>query len=370
MGVFAVRCRNYNLKGITEAIRSIFFELGGIEKFVKPGEKVLIKPNLLGAHLPEEAVTTHPEVVRSVVRLVKEVGCTPLIGDSPSTLDTWNVYERTGMRRVADEENVELLDFNTYRVIEKKIIHPTIKKIYLSKYIEEVDAIINLPKLKTHSLTIFTCGIKNLYGFVPGLLKTEYHRYAATTNLFNKLLAEIFNILKGKVRLTVVDGIIGMDGEGPASGRVRNFGLLYGGDDVVKVDIFTARLFNISPRRIELFKYCKRDFGNEINEDIAEEYKFSDTLLPARHVVNYIPEVFIKIASPFVWFKPVINNLECRLCEKCYNICPSKAIERKGDRLLINERDCIRCFCCKEVCEYGAIWTRESLLLKIVRRLI
>jgi uncharacterized protein (DUF362 family)/Pyruvate/2-oxoacid:ferredoxin oxidoreductase delta subunit len=370
MSISVVRCKDYSRKDVIESVRRIFCELGGIEKFVNPMERVLVKPNLLGAHPPQQAITTHPEVVRGVVRLIKEAGGVPLIGDSPSTLDIWNVYEKTGIRQIAEEENVELLDFNSYKVVEKSIDHPTIKKIYLSKYVEEVGAIINLPKLKTHSLTVFTCGVKNLYGFVPGLLKTEYHRYAATTKLFNKLLAEIFTILESKVRLTVVDGVVGMDGEGPASGRVRNFGILYGSDDVVEVDIFTAQLFNISPRRIELFRYCKRDFSYDTNEDIVREYKFRDTVLPARHIVNYIPEVFIKFLSPLVWLKPNISNSLCRLCKKCYDICPTKAIKMDGDRLVIDDRDCIKCFCCKEVCNYGAVSVKESLLLKIGRRLI
>jgi uncharacterized protein (DUF362 family) len=160
--VSLVHCPVYDREQVMNAVRQAVDHLGGIRALVKPGEKILLKPNLLSAREPERAVTTHPEVVRAMVRLVKEAGATPIVGDSPggAVKGVERVWERTGMKKMAEEEGVTLVNFETSGAVEKAIAHPLLGSLHLARVLFEVDGIINLPKLKTHSLVIFTGSLK------------------------------------------------------------------------------------------------------------------------------------------------------------------------------------------------------------------
>jgi len=372
-----LKCENYNYDLLYEKTNKAISLLGGIQKFIKPGERILVKPNLLGEHLPEEAVTTHPEIVRVMVRIIKSANATPIISDSPSVLNTENVYEKTGIKKIAQEEKVELINPENYLLMKFETGIDRIKEIYISKIAFDIDGIINVPKLKTHTLTTFTLGIKNLYGLIPGFIKSDYHKKAYNTKLFSELLCEIYRIVKPKIRLTFIDGIIGMDGNGPSNGRVRNFNLLLGSEDTVALDTFVYNLFNV--KEIPLLKYCKQKNLGETEikkiEVLGEKIlPFKDVLLPKTHIVNFVPEIFVNLGSNFVWCKPKIINSKCKLCMKCYQICPTKTIKSKNvsgkKSLYIDWDNCISCFCCNEVCPYNSIEIRESLILNIVRKFI
>jgi uncharacterized protein (DUF362 family) len=171
--VSLIKCTEYTQETVEKAIRRTFDLLGGIQSFVHPGEKILLKPKMLSAKPPERAITTHPEVVRADARLVKEAGATPIIGDSPggAIKGVERVWKETGMQKMAAEENIELVNFETAGAVEKQINHPVLSSIYLSKVVFEVDGIINIAKLKTHAFAVFTGAIKNFYGCIPGLRK-------------------------------------------------------------------------------------------------------------------------------------------------------------------------------------------------------
>ena len=161
-----IKCRTYNPSEIQKAVRESVELIGGIGNFVKSSDKVLIKPNLLMATTPDTAIDTHPEFVRAVIRLVKETGAKIILGDSPSVCgepqDIDNVYEQSGIKKIAEEEEVELVKFGRRNM----------KSGYLfTSWIDECNCIISLPKFKTHELTILTGAIKNLFGLIPGLYK-------------------------------------------------------------------------------------------------------------------------------------------------------------------------------------------------------
>jgi len=372
-----LKCENYNYDLLYKKTNEAISYLGGIQKFIKPGEKILVKPNLLGEHLPEKAVTTHPEVIRVIIRIIKSANATPIISDSPSVLSIENVYEKTGIKKVAQEEKVELLNPENYPLMEFKTEIGKLNKIYISRIAFDVDGIINVPKLKTHSLTTLTLGIKNLYGLIPGFIKSDYHKKAYNTKLFSELLSEIYKIVKPKIRLTILDGITGMDGNGPANGRVKKFNLMAIAEDTVALDTFIFSLFRI--KNILLLKYCKEKKLGETEiekiEVLGENIlPFNDIILPKTHIVNFIPEIFLNLGANFVWCRPKIINSRCKLCMKCYEICPTKTIKLKNvsgkKSLYIDWENCISCFCCNEVCPYKSIEIKESLMLNIVRKFI
>jgi len=377
--VLILKCENYQPNELKAKIEKIF---SYFPQAVKPNEKILIKPNLLSAHLPEETVTTHPEFVRVVAKVIKNIGAQPTIGDSPSGIEkVEKVWEITGMKKIAQEENIELVNFTHSSVREFSSQNFPGKKIYLTDAAFEVDGIISLPKLKTHGLTTFTTGIKNLYGLVPGMIKTDYHRLAYNSQLFAQLLSEILTVVKP--RLTITDGIVGMDGNGPVVGRIRNFGLILASDDVVALDTVVCEIIGLKKEFVPLLKFCEDKKLGETNLEKIEivgeklgDCKIRDFILPPTHLINYLPQSVASILSDFIWFRPGINQTKCELCLKCYESCPVKAIKlissanrgRKEKKYLwIDHKECINCFCCSEVCPYGAVETEQSIPMKLVR---
>ncbi|OGS25880.1 MAG: hypothetical protein A2297_04390 [Elusimicrobia bacterium RIFOXYB2_FULL_48_7] len=370
-------CKDYNPANLSRAIGENLELLGGLGNFIKPGERILVKPNLLGAHAPEEAVTTHPEFVRAVVRMVRHSGATPILGDSPSLMDIDDVWRKTGLKQVSAEENVEVMNFSNYAVKEFPINHPTIKNIYLSQFAFDVDGIINLPKFKTHELTTLTLGMKNFFGLVPGLNKVNYHKFAHSTELFSEVIAELYRIIRPKVRLTIIDGILGMDGEGPQLGRVRPMDLVLAGGDPLALDCVGYELFGINPSKIPLIKFCReRNLGEtDINKITVvgvpiKQALVKDPLAPKSGLINYVAEPVKAVLLKYLWVKPKIMQGKCKQCMKCFEICPAKTIHKEGKQLNIHWDKCISCFCCMEVCSHKAIETRENFFIGMIRKVL
>lgn len=371
--VVIFKCKDYQPDELKAKIEEIF---SYFPQIVKPSEKILLKPNLLSPHLPEEAVTTHPEFVRAVVKVVKRLGVQPVIGDSPSIVEKIDkVWQISGMKKIAEEEKIELVNF-AFVGVKGFLSKNFWEKIYLSETAFRYDGIVSLPKLKTHNLMTFTAGIKNLYGLVPGMIKTDYHRLAYNSTLFAQLLSEILTIIKP--RLTITDGIVGMDGNGPVAGRIRNFGLILASDDVVALDTVICKLIGLEIEKFPLLKFCAEKKLGETNLDkieiIGERLKeciIYDFILPSTEIVNYVPQWLAHILTKFVWTKPKIFINKCQLCMKCYEICPVGVIasSSKGKKkiLQIDQKKCISCFCCSEACPHNAVEPQTSLLLKLIR---
>jgi uncharacterized protein (DUF362 family)/NAD-dependent dihydropyrimidine dehydrogenase PreA subunit len=374
MKISLIKCQSYNSQEVADAVNKAVNLLGGIELFVKPKERILIKPNLLSARLPDRAVTTHPEVVRAIIRLVKKAGATPLLGDSPggAIKGVERVWIETGMKALAQEENVELINFETSGLIEKKINHPLIPKIHLAKITSEVDGIINLPKLKTHGLMIYTGAIKNLFGCIPGMRKAEYHKLAPFPKDFSHLLDEIYLILKDKVRFTLIDGIMGMEGNGPSSGDIRKLEMIIASQDAVALDYTVTSILGLKPGKIESIRSLSRKIdinkiemlGNSVKDFNLSKFKF-----PSNWYINLVPSWLVKILGKFLWLKPFINSKVCTNCLLCVNSCPVKAIKSvKGNKPVVIQDECISCLCCHELCTFKAIELEKSPLAKLLIR--
>ncbi|HEX9023227.1 MAG TPA: DUF362 domain-containing protein, partial [Geobacteraceae bacterium] len=219
------QCDTYDYPVLRDAVVSLLKPLGGIGHFVRPGERVLIKPNMLAAKSPEAAVTTHPTLVRVVAELVRDEGCEVLIGDSPGLGGFRRVAERSGIWRAALESGARLAPFDD--VVEQGG-KGTFRRIAVARAYWEADKIINLPKLKTHEMMTMTCAVKNLFGAVVGAGKPAWHLKAGTSrDLFARLLLEIY-LLKKPV-LNIVDAVWGMEGNGPGNGDPLRMGVLLAG---------------------------------------------------------------------------------------------------------------------------------------------
>jgi uncharacterized protein (DUF362 family) len=341
-------------------IETLLAPFGGMEQFVKKSEKVLLKVNLLGAKAPQKAVTTHPDFVRAVTRAVKAAGAEPYIGDSPagpfSKRHLNKSYRRSGLENLVGEEKIPL-NLNTG---VQKLDIPAGKRLQRSPICDfalNADKIIALPKLKTHSFQYLTLACKIMYGVVPGLTKAKYHAQFPRRVSFADMLLDVLTIVKPQ--LYIMDGIVGMQGQGPGSGDPVKLDLVLASTDCVAMDIAVCKILGIEPVGIPVLKRAKVrglwperiDYPLHSPDDVA--YKGFRLPNTADHLLN---------GKKPPKKSPVITD-KCIACGDCERICPKDAVKVNGPMAEVTYSKCIRCFCCHEVCPEDAIELR-SLKLK------
>ncbi|MDP3142843.1 MAG: DUF362 domain-containing protein [Candidatus Omnitrophota bacterium] len=369
--VSVIKCKSYNPQELYPAVRKSLDLIGGINSFVKRSDKVLIKPNLLCACTPDKGIDTHPEFARAVIKIVKETGAEIFLGDAPSVWgtpeDVDSVYELSGMRQVCYEEKVRLVDFNQGAMVSN---YP------LASWTKECNRIISLPKFKTHDLMVLTGAIKNLFGLIPGLSKTELHRRAMRSDEFAKVLVDIYELAKPTV--SIVDGIVAMEGDGPASGgTLRDLGLIIASSDAVALDSVMATIVGLRPEDIFSTKEAyARKLGNmhlseiEVLGEKLAEVIVPDFKIPQLSILNRMPKPFLSLGKKLIRFRAVIDRDKCRLCGLCAKGCPAGAISQQPQAMVIEFNRCVLCMCCKEVCPEGAVFIRRNPLLGVIKWLL
>jgi len=369
--VSIVRCQNYDEDEVLKGLRQAINLMGGIEHFVQKGNRVLLKPNLLYGKAPEKAVTTHPSIVKGMIKIVREGGGIPFIGDSPSVGGLLRTAEKAGMKRVADEMNCPLVEFDR-PVLSSKGVGKHFKRLEIDQAILEVDVIINLPKWKTHVNTLLTLGVKNLFGCIPGPRKALWHlRAGENRKLFAQVLVDLYQVVKPP--LTLLDGIVGMEGNGPNSGRPIPLGLILASNDALSIDQVVCDLLGISRKalltnRVALEQGIGRD-GIEVVGERVEDVRIPRFQFPPLSGADWnLPGFIRKALKNALSTKPVIEEERCVLCDRCVEICPPKALTRKAKGFSFDYGKCIRCFCCQEVCSEGAIAIKSGWALKMVSR--
>lgn len=373
MATVSLQRSTYDPDVVADSLRRLLAPLGGMEAFVKPGERVLLKPNMLSAKPPEAAVTTHPEILRGVIALVKEAGGIPLVGDSPGIGSLRKVAEKSGILRVIEESGAELVEFSEPVEVSGAGVF---KRIALARPYLEADRLINLPKLKTHEMMTMTCSVKNLFGAVVGAAKAGWHLKAgADRDMFARMLVEI--CLLRVPDLNIVDAVTAMEGNGPGSGDPREVGLLLAGVDPIAVDVIAAEIAGI-PKKLLYVERAAERLGLEGTDrsriEIAglplEEARVSGFRLPHISDVQFgLPRFLKERLRHQLTARPCAIPEKCRLCGICRDACPPRAIEIRDGKLLFDYKKCIRCFCCRELCPDGALEVRDGTLLRIIRKL-
>jgi uncharacterized protein (DUF362 family)/Pyruvate/2-oxoacid:ferredoxin oxidoreductase delta subunit len=369
--VSIVKCQNYDEDKVLDGLRTAIGLLGGIEQFVQKGNRVLLKPNLLFGKAAEKAVTTHPSIVKGMIKIVREGGGIPFIGDSPSVGGLVRTAEKAGIKGVADEMNCPLLEFDR-PVLSAKGVGKHFKQLEIDQAILEVDVIINLPKWKTHGNTLLTLGVKNLFGCIPGPRKALWHlRAGENRRLFAQVLVDLYQVVKPS--LTVLDGIVGMEGNGPNSGHPIPLGLILASNEALSIDQVVCDLLGISRKalltnRVAFEQGIGRD-GIEVLGERVEDVRIPHFQFPPLSGADWNLPGFIRRAlKNALSTKPVIEEERCVLCNRCVEICPPKALTRKAKGFIFDYGKCIRCFCCQEVCSEGAIAIKSGWALRIVGR--
>ena len=370
--VAAIRCENYQPLNVKEAVRAAMEHLGGIEKFVKPGDKVHIKPNLLTAKPPEKAATTHPEVVRAIGHLLRDLGAVITIGDSPAGVsrpieEYWNI---TGIGGVAKELGAQLIRFEKNDVVERKVGGSS---YFVAKSIIEADVVINACKLKTHSLVLYTGALKNMFGAIPGFRKSEYHKQAPKAKSFSKIIVDVFEATRPQISL--MDAIVAMEGNGPSSGNPKKLGLVLASEDAVALDAVASELIGFEDGEINAIDIAfQRGLGEKRKEKIVvfgdelESFDNPDFVLPSNRFLNYVPSSLVRLVGSLLWVRPEPIDDKCRRCGACIANCPTQAmIPDKDGFPVINYDKCISCFCCDEICPFDAIDQDISRFAKIFR---
>ena len=358
-------------------------ELINAHELMKTEQVILLKPNLLGAWPPERAATTHPEVVRAVIKWIKQYEPKKIyLCDSSGTAKmgvTENAMKISGLRSVCEEEGVECIPFEkTERKIYQVPNPLELEEITSSQLIEEADLIINLPKIKTHGQCLLTCSIKNMFGTLLLGNKAKTHAKSARIERFSAALADIYSVSKPK--LTIVDGYLCQEGQGPSAGDVVKMDVILAGYDPVALDTVVCEITGINPKDvIHLNMAEKKGLGtmdlediNIVGNSIKEVYrKFKkpkirpvSAPLP-RWLANYIANVVFRATVRF-------NPNKCRLCATCWENCPGNAIVppeqiKKGNTPTWIKKNCIMCYCCVELCPYEAIEFDINIRRNIIR---
>ncbi len=372
--VALVRCETYHLPVLENSLRKLLGLLGGIGQFVKNGDRVLIKINLLSGKPPEKAVTTHPGLVEAVVNLVKEAGGIPAIGDSPgeraALTGVARAYRTAGFEKVSRKTGVPLLSFEDEVIEVGNSQGRLYKKFAVTKRIEDFDVIISVPKLKTHPLTYITAGVKNNFGFIPGLRKTEFHLKLPDRELFSRMLVDLLYTVK--IDLVILDAIVAMEGNGPAGGTPRKVGAILASKNPAALDFVAGKLIgyksalDIPTNRIAMERRMLLPGNIEISGEKIEDLEVKDFKQIPRDVSLNVPKFLLKWLKNLVSAKPRIIEKLCNRCLYCLESCPVKCIGKtKNGRPSINYSDCIRCFCCQELCSQGAIITKSPWWVKL-----
>ena len=363
------KCTSYQLEEVQKAVAKCMDSIGGISSFIKPGDKVLIKPNMLQGKSPEEAITTHPAVVEAIVNMVKDVGAFPFIGDSPGgpARGMESFWDITGFSNVAERTGAKLVNFEktgSYKETRNNIEYRIAKKVI------DADIIINVPKIKTHGLTIFTCAIKNMYGVVPGLIKTEYHKMAPNPSKFAEFVVDIYAL--SKPQLNIVDGIVGMDGSGPSAGNPKKLNMILSSSDGVAVDILLCNMLGKDPLKVPINRIAiEQGLGEgDLNKikvigetPILEDFKWPPNISGS---LDRVPPSIARGLMKMFWSRPAIDSQYCTNCKTCVKSCPVDALIENTPIPEFEYGECINCLCCMEMCPEKAVYEEKSPLSRLI----
>lgn len=364
--------------GLTSVISEMFNEAKVLD-LINEDTNVFVKLNLIGPFSPELAITTNPSILDSVLTILETKTKNIIVGDNPAVREEIFVMKKSGLYDVIQKHNVRILDQNN-----TKKITTTKGKLYnefiVSSEIVDSDIIINLPKVKTHSLAYITCAEKNFFGLIYGLDKSCWHAKASNPKNFGESLNDLYSALlenrNGKPIFTIADGIEALEGEGPSTGGSKTKGyFLASGFDCVSVDRIVVELMGLNYEKSFINVIAnERALGigdiNDIEIVGNQLTDFSNHFKAPKDSLSNVGLRFLQIdfVKSMFFEHPLIDKSKCIKCGECAKICPPKAmIFEKGKNPHAKKQKCIRCWCCAEVCPKDAIYkSHRPLLGKII----
>jgi len=361
--VAAVRAGEYDYPEVYAAVERAIELTGGLGRLIKPGARVFVKINHLSPASPaEKGIVTHPVFVEAVLELLKATGASITVGDDIDSGDG-DGFLVSGLRQACRRAGVPLVNLKEAGFVKVDCGGRLLQSVYVSKIVLEADVIINLPKFKTHCLTVFTGGVKNMYGVIPHGQRLRLHGEYPGPEDFSQMLTDIFAVVKPQ--LTVMDGVVAMSGEGPASGRLVGLGVILASPDAVALDAVAAGIIGLSPQDVYTTRYAvERGLGTgdlpgiEVVGEKPAEITFPGFRLPAATTNAFTRKAPRTLARYFLkqsMLRPRITSSRCTACRECVKACPAAAISINGKVAVVDYRECIGCLCCNEVCRFEAI---------------
>ncbi|MBQ6891711.1 MAG: DUF362 domain-containing protein, partial [Clostridia bacterium] len=356
--------------------------LGGLV-FLKPGDRVVVKANLITFLKPDKAATTHPVLLSALTELLRERGAEVVIGDSPggpfSLPYLKRVYAATGLTdcekagaTLNQNTQIREADFSEARVM---------KHFTYTAYLDDCDYIIDFCKLKTHGMMGLTGGCKNMFGAIPGTDKPEYHyRYPNPTD-FSRMLVDINAYFKPV--LTICDGVMAMEGNGPSMGKPRKMGLLAASKSPHQLDLVLAALIHMKRDDVPtLMAAFERGLIPAAVEELSVTEGWEKFICPDFETIGVkrgilftdkysgiVGKLWAGIMKAAVQPRPQVKGEDCIGCGECAKVCPAKAITMVEKKPSIDYKKCIRCFCCQEFCPIGAMKVRRTIVSKLLERI-
>ncbi len=376
--VSLVPCSSYADEEVKEALKKVLSPIGGLD-WVRDGMKIAIKANLVSMMKPETAATTHPALLKALVKILCEKGADVVIGDSPGGLYNapyvGRIYSVTGMHE-AEKAGARLNQ--NYATSEAHFSSARIAHDFTyTAYLDDVDAIIDFCKLKTHGMMGMSGAVKNMFGVIPGTFKPEYHFRYPDHRDFASMMIDLNDYFAPKTKLCIMDGVVGMEGNGPTQGTPRKIGVLLAAESPHALDLVAAHLIGLGINDVPTLTVAHEE--SLIPETIdglnisgtPEEFAVSD--YKNIHVHKSLQfEGSGKFAAMFVRSalraSPRPNKKECIGCKKCAEICPAKVITLKNGKPVIDRKACITCFCCQEFCPVGAMKVHRPFIARLINR--
>ncbi len=376
--VSVVRCADYSEEEVRRALYDVLAPLGGLD-WVYPGMKIVIKANLVTFLNPARAATTHPALVCELTRMLCERGAEVTLGDSPGGL--WSaafvnrVYNVTGMKAIEKAGGHLNDDFG-----QSEAVFPearSARSFTYTSYLDKADAIIDFCKLKSHGMMGLSCAVKNMFGVVPGTMKPEYHYRYPDHTAFADMLVDINEYFAPKMKLSVCDAVIAMEGNGPTAGDPRQVGAVIASASPYLLDLVAAKLIGLTKENVPTLESAYRRglapaSADEVNvvgpleELIVNDFKNIYTHTNLEVMTSLGGAVFGNIIGKLLRSRPSPKTSECTGCGLCAGICPVKAIVIRKGCASINRKICIRCFCCQEFCPKGAMKVKRTAIARMI----
>lgn len=361
---------DYDPANVGEAMTALLAPLGGMDAFVGDNDAVVIKPNLLAPRSIEKAVNTHPEIIREVSRQVQAAGAArALVTDSSGIGSAVQVTRRMGLH---GDGFMEIVNPDGAQWVSTKEAGKW--KLHLSKLIL-THPVVNIAKAKTHGQLLVTAAVKNMFGGVIGLEKAQWHyRIGKDPQAFGRLIVHIYETLSP--RLNILDGVIGMEGNGPGSGTPRKLGVLMASENAHALDYILCKIWKLNPENVYTIRAAREVGVLPSPDDIQVIGPAVETLHPSPDWKMAAEASVGKLMGP-EWMTPIVERLlqaaprvahdKCTMCMECVHHCAAGVINTDSGRIEINLKKCISCFCCQEMCPHGAITVHSGFLARLLR---